>query len=129
MKNPTVLETLNEKEVNDDEAHAIANQAWMDYIQSKDLSADGSQVNFVDYLKMMGENAKGFVYDVAKDGNGEVVGAVWQTATMRDNFERFGGYSCLDVMKREINTLEWPYISLTMRNELEQVCVGAEGIP
>ena len=39
MKNPTVLETLNEKEVNDDEAHAIANQAWMDYIQSKDLSA------------------------------------------------------------------------------------------
>lgn len=31
-------------------------------------------------------------------------------------------------MQRKINHLHWPYISLTMRNEMEQVCVGAEGI-
>jgi len=72
---------------------------------------------------MIASKAKGFVYEVARDGSGAVVGAVWQTATMRDNFERFGDYICLDVMKREHNHLHWPYIAMSLRNELEKVRV------
>jgi len=77
----------------------------------------------LEYLDMIASKAKGFVYEVARDGSGAVVGAVWQTATMRDNFERFGDYICLDVMKREHNHLHWPYIAMSLRNELEKVRV------
>ena len=47
---------------------------------------------------------------------------------MRDNFERFGGFVAVDAMKRGINNLDWPYMALTMYNELPMICVGCEGI-
>ena len=47
---------------------------------------------------------------------------------MRDNFERFGGFTSLDMIKMETNTLLQLYIALSMRNELEQVCIETEGI-
>ncbi len=50
------------------------------------------------------------------------------TATMRQNFELFGSYICLDFMKRALNSLLWPYVSVTMYNELRKICVGCEGI-
>ena len=31
-------------------------------------------------------------------------------------------------MKRELNHLHWPYIAVSLRNELDKVCVCAEGI-
>ena len=42
--------------------------------------------------------------------------------------EHFGDYICLDVMKRELNHQHLPYIAMSPRNELEKVCVCAEGI-
>ena len=62
-------------------------------------------ISFSDYLKILSERAVGFAYELAYDSEGTINGAVWQTATMRDNFERFGGFICLDVMKRGINEL------------------------
>ncbi len=50
------------------------------------------------------------------------------TATMRRNFELFGLYISLDFMKRALNSLLWPYVSVAMYNELRQICVGFEGI-
>eukprot|EP00956_Cyclotella_meneghiniana_P039965 scaffold183952_cov43-Cyclotella_meneghiniana.AAC.1 len=47
---------------------------------------------------------------------------------MRDNFERFGRYSALDMMKRGINTILWPYVAVSMYNELRKICMGCEGI-
>ena len=50
------------------------------------------------------------------------------TATMRSNFERFGSYISLDSMKRELNTLCWPYFAISLQNELNKVCVGCEAL-
>ena len=47
---------------------------------------------------------------------------------MRDSFERFGGFICLDVMKRGINILLWLYLAVAMNNDLEQICVGCNAI-
>ena len=47
---------------------------------------------------------------------------------MRDNFERFGGFLSMNVMLRPINEMECPYMSISMYNELNSVCVACEGI-
>ena len=65
-------------------------------------SAD-SIVTFAQYLELIQENAKGFVFEPAIGVKGNVHGVVSQTAMMRDNFERFGGYISLDTIKRAIN--------------------------
>ena len=62
------------------------------------------------------------------DTSGKPTGCVWQTAIMRDNFERFGGFVAIDAMKRELNTLLWPYMAITMYNELNMICLGCEAI-
>lgn len=128
MSNPEIETSINNESITDDEAVAMANAIWIDLIASHDFSDSNDNILFLEYLEMISEKANGFSYRLARDGNGNVVGAVWQTATMRSNFELFGDYVCLDSMQRKLNQLHWPYISLTMRNEMEQVCVGAEGI-
>jgi hypothetical protein len=47
---------------------------------------------------------------------------------MRCNFELFGDFIGLDMIKRGINTPLWPYFSLTMYDEMKRVCIGCEGI-
>ena len=47
---------------------------------------------------------------------------------MRDNFDRFGGFVSINVMKQGLEKFLWTYVSVTMYNEVEQVCVGCEGI-
>ena len=73
-------------------------------------------ISFSDYLKILSEQAVGFAYELAYDSEGTINGAVWQTATMRDNFERFGGFICLDIMKRGLNKLLLPYSAVSMYN-------------
>jgi hypothetical protein len=46
---------------------------------------------------------------------------------MRKNFELFGGYICLDMMKRGINKLLWPYTAVAMYDEDRRVCLACEG--
>ena len=101
---------------------------WLDVLQDNDMDESNSIVTFLDYLKLLSQNAKGFVYKLAHDEKGDINGVVWQTATMRDNFERFGGYISLDTMKRAINKWLWPYMSVVMYNEMRMVCLGCEGI-
>ena len=93
---------------------------------SGDDGEASSLVSFTDYLKILSDKAPGFVNDLAYNSKGTINGAVWQTVTMSDNFERFGGFICLDVMKRGINKLLWPYSAVAMYNDLEQVCSGYE---
>ena len=58
----------------------------------------------------------------------ELMGLLWMTATMRRNYELFGSFICMDMMKRAINTLLWPYTAVTMLDEMKKICVGCEGI-
>ena len=83
---------------------------------------------FVEYMQLIAENNRGFQYQFLQNNTGTITGCVWQISVMRDNFERFGGYICIDAMKRHINTLDWPYISVVMNNELNNVCVACEAI-
>ena len=47
---------------------------------------------------------------------------------MRDNFKRFGGFICLDMMKLGIKKLLWIYVAFAMYNDLEEVFIGYEGL-
>ena len=85
-------------------------------------------VPFFEYMQLIAQNNKGFQYQFLQNNVGTIAGGVWQTAVMRDNFEQFGGYICIDAMKRHINTLDWPYISVVMNNELNNVYVTCEAI-
>ena len=104
----------------------MAKEAWLDILSDNGAQGD-HLLSLRMYLELIRENAKGFEYELAVDDEGVVNGAVWQTATMRDNFERFGGYIASDSMYRTINSWNWPYMSITMYNELNMLCVGCEG--
>jgi len=123
-----LLAGLDDENMSDDEAYEMATSVWKDLFNNGGNESPDSLLCFEEYLQILSEKAKGFVYDIAYDSDGTINGAVWQTATMRDNFERFGGFICLDVMKRGINKLLWPYLAVAMYNDLEQVCVGCEAI-
>ncbi len=83
---------------------------------------DDEFMNFIEYMALIKQQAKGFVYEYGKDHSGKIVGVVWVTETMRRNFELFGSYIILDFMKHALNSLLWPYVSVAMYNELRQIC-------
>jgi hypothetical protein len=94
MSNPEIESSINNESYTDDEAVTMANQIWIDLISSHDFSDSNDNDFFLECLEMISEKSSGFSYQVARDGNGKVIGAVWQTATMRSNFELFGDYVC-----------------------------------
>ena len=83
---------------------------------------------FVEYMEALRESNIGFDYQLLADTNGRCTGCIWQTSTMKDNFDRFGCFLNIDAMKRGINKLLWPYMSITMYNEINCVCVACEAI-
>ena len=126
----TMLQGIeNQPDIDDDEAYALATELWLETLNDYDFKA-GTQgyVSFSQYLELLKQGAKGFAYELAVDENGQIMGILWQTATMRDNIERFGKYQSIDMMPRGINILLWQYVSVAMYNELNQVCLGCEGI-
>ena len=126
----TLLEGIDDCNMSDDDAINMATEVWKNLINGKDEDGNGndSLLQFKDYFEVLAENAKGFSYELSYDTEGVITGVIWQTATMRDNFERFGAFICLDMMKRGINKLLWPYVSVAMYNDLEEICIGCKGI-
>ena len=50
------------------------------------------------------------------------------TSYIRDNFERFGNYLSIDVMRLSVsNAKEFCYIALVVLNEIERITVVYEG--
>ena len=47
---------------------------------------------------------------------------------MRRNFELFGDYISLDMMKRALNILLWPYTAVCMYDDARKLCLGCEGV-
>ena len=101
----------------DDNIAEIGQEMWKDLMNEK--SGDDTFCTFYEYMQLISQNNQGFQYQFLQNNVGTITGCVWQTAVMRDNFEQFGGYICIDAMKRHINTLDWPYISVVMNNEKE----------
>ena len=117
---------LDNTKFTDDDIALVGKEIWSEIMS--DTSHKDSLVTFVEYMQILADKNRGFTYQMLQDQEGKYSGCVWQTATMRDNFERFGSMISIDAMKREINTFNWPYIAISMYNELEQLCVGCEGI-
>ena len=62
-------------------------------------------VTFKDRMELPKKSNKGFYYELFHDTKGKCSDCVWQTATIRDNFEIFGRFVALDAMKRKLNYL------------------------
>lgn len=129
-----LLKGIDNEELDDDEAYELAQTAWLDVVNTTD-SKEEDIFSFIQFLELIKCRAKGFTYKLAEEvdtsrGGGEkkLVGVLWMTATMRRNFELFGGYISLDMMKRGLNTLLWPYCAVVMYDEHMKICVGCEGI-
>ncbi|KAL7552459.1 hypothetical protein ACHAWF_016605 [Thalassiosira exigua] len=120
----------DEVDIDDDVAYQVAHDMWLEI--STGVSNEEGIFTFIEYLKLIQSRAKGFVFKVAT-GNGSakgkkrLLGVLWMTATMRRNFELFGGYICMDMMKRGINKLLWPYSAVTMYDETRKICLACEG--
>ena len=110
-----------------DEACKVHISTWREMLTTEKNNQD-VLANLHEYLELLTLKDNDFVYEILKDENDEITGCLWMTSTMRMNFELYGGYVSVDAMKRDINTLLWPYMATSMWNELNQVCVGCEGI-
>ena len=53
-------------------------------------------------LEKLASIDKGFTYDITHDLNNKVTSIVWMISYMRDNFERFGNYVSIDVMRSSV---------------------------
>ena len=112
----------------DDEVCKVHVSTWMELMCSNHNAESDVFSTMEDYMETLKLKDKDFVYEILRNPNGDITGCIWMTSTMRMNFELFGGYISVDAMKRELNTLLWPYMATSMWNELNQVCVGCEGI-
>ena len=54
-------------------------------------------------LEKLAHIDNGFTFDITYDLNNKVTGIVWMTSYMRDNFECFGNYLSIDVMRSSIS--------------------------
>ena len=125
----------NAPTLDDDEAYDLAQSLWLE-VTNTTKNTEEAIFSFIDYLELIKSRAKGFVYclageDISVPGQGnrrKLLGVLWQTATMRRNYELFGGYLCLDMMMRGINTLAWPYVAAAMYDDDSKLVIGCEGI-
>ena len=99
---------------------------WLE-IMNDDNNMD-TIVTFQEYMLSLEYQNKGFSVTFLRCNQGRITGCIWQTAIMRDNFEQFGGFISMDAMKRNLTNLDWPYMSISMYNELSSVCLACEGI-
>ncbi len=70
----------------------------------------------------------GFTYQVARDNNGCPIGVCWMTPQMRANYELFGSYISIDAMKRQTNSLHWPYVAPVVLDKKKSVAVIAKSL-
>ena len=78
--NPDIMSSVNNDVITDNEVLSMANNIVLGFIQIYDMSNDGFSFGFVDQLQMIADKAKGFVYQITRDGNRHIVGDVWQSS-------------------------------------------------
>jgi hypothetical protein len=70
----------------------------------------------------------GFAYRIARADNGSISGYIYMTSVMRARWERYGDVLFLDAMKRQLNSLHWPYLSVVCLEGDKRIVVCVEGI-
>ena len=63
------------------------------------------------FLQIQKQKDPSFDYRIITDNKKEAMGVVWQTGFQREAFKRYGDVLFLDMMKRKLNHLHWPYFA------------------
>ena len=100
----------------------------MDSLNSDQENNEDFALSFKECLSLLSIAAKGFSYRSSCGIDGKCTGVVWLTGNMREIFERFGWYLCLDANERKTNALLWPYLAASLINELGNACLACEAI-
>ncbi len=67
----------NNVSLDDNEALELAQSLWMDVMLSQEGGGwDVEFMNFIEYMSLIKQQAKGFVYEYGKDHSGKIVGVV-----------------------------------------------------
>ena len=80
------------------------------------------------YLINLKRVDRGFDYRIARQNDGKPTGVVWVTSEMRYNYEVAGFCLFLDAMKRQMNDIDWPYLSVVVLNNMKKVANACEAI-
>jgi hypothetical protein len=80
------------------------------------------------YLQDLHDKDPSFTYRIARASDGSACGYVWQTSTMRADWEDYGNVIFLDAMKRQLNSIHWPYIGPCILDGYRKVAVVCESI-
>ena len=71
-----------------------------------DDNCEDSILTLQEYMLTLEANNKGFTVTLLKSAKtGRLTECIRQTAIMRDNFKRFGGFLSMDTMLRPINEM------------------------
>ena len=92
------------------------------------LSDPGSMCLVVQFLCRLHQEDPFFLFDIQRDANDTMVGICWQTGTMRFDWDTCASSIALDGMKRQLNNVCYPYISITALDGYGQIAVCAEAI-
>jgi hypothetical protein len=79
---------LDDTPLTDDDAAEASHALWLDMMN--DSANDNSLMTLTKFLEQMTLLNAGFKYQMFQGSDGKITGCIWQTAVMRDNFERFG---------------------------------------
>ena len=104
-------------------AQEIANETFKEA-----LSDPGSICLVVQYLCQLHQRDPSFLFDIQRDENDTMVGICWQTGTMRFDWDTCASSIALDGMKRQLNNVSYPYISVTGIDGYGHMVVCAEAI-
>jgi hypothetical protein len=95
----------------------------------KTVLNDGNDAEVIElYLIKIQEKDPSFKFRIARADDGSVNGYIWQTAQMRADWEDFGHTIFLDAMKRQLNSIHWPYFGPCVLDAFKKVAVVAESI-
>ena len=92
------------------------------------LNSSISVWTFLTLLEKMSVADPGFTHRVCYDIDGAPTGAVWMTLQMRSHYEPFGNFISIDAMKRQLNSLNWPYIAPVILDKNKTIAVIAKSI-
>eukprot|EP00957_Ditylum_brightwellii_P166149 12649235-Ditylum_brightwellii.AAC.1 len=98
---------FDDARLTDDDVAQMACTIW-DYFSNVNTEGNiDAFVIFEEFLELLSETNKGFVYELFVENSGKCNDCLWQTAVMHKNMETFGSFLSMDAMKR--------------------ICLGAEG--
>lgn len=92
------------------------------------LSEPSTTLQLRTYLESLAQRDPGFRFKISFSSDNVPTGIVWQTPAMRRDVERYGDALFLDCMKRQQNSLHWPYIGPVLLDGDRMIRVGCEAI-